>query len=180
MREPADAERIERFLVALAQAATAPTTVYLVGGASAVLVGWRAMTRDIDLVIRPESDALLRAIPRLKDELSINVELAAPDHFIPVPAGWESRSPLVRRIGLLTVCHYDFTAQALAKIERGHSRDLDDVRAMLAARLVSRAALRDAFEQAAPDLYRYPAIDPDTYRAALDAILATGDDLAQG
>ena len=53
MREPADAERIERFLAALAFAATAPTTVYLVGGASAMLVGWRAMTRDIDMVIIP-------------------------------------------------------------------------------------------------------------------------------
>jgi len=103
MREPADVERIERFLTALAQAATGPTTVYLVGGASAVLVGWRAMTRDIDLMIRPESDALLRAIPRLKDELSINVELAAPDQFIPVPAGWEARSPVFKRIGAVSL-----------------------------------------------------------------------------
>jgi DNA-binding IclR family transcriptional regulator len=53
MREVATSERIDRFLAALAQVATEPTTVYLVGGATAVLIGWRESTRDIDLVIRP-------------------------------------------------------------------------------------------------------------------------------
>lgn len=172
VREIATRERIDRFLAALAQAATRPTTVYLVGGATAVLVGWRDTTRDIDLVIRPESDAMLRAIPRLKDLLSINVELAAPDQFIPVPAGWEERSPLAAQIGPLTVRHYDFTAQALAKIERGHTRDVADVQAMLSAGLVSPQGLRDAFERAAPDLYRFPAVDPDTYRRALEDMLS--------
>lgn len=171
MREPANAERIERFLAALARVTSTPTTVYLVGGATAVLVGWRQTTRDIDLVIRPESDALLRAIPALKEQLALNIEFAAPDHFIPVPRGWEARSPVVKRIGELTVCHFDLTAQALAKIERGHARDLSDVRALRAAGLVSAVGLRDAFERAAPDLYRYPAIDPATYRAALESAL---------
>jgi hypothetical protein len=157
MREPADAERIERFLAALARVTTTPTTVYLVGGATAVLVGWRQTTRDIDLVIRPESDALLRAIPALKEQLALNIEFAAPDHFIPVPAGWEARSPVVKRIGDLT--------------ERGHARDLADVRALRAAGLVSAAGLREAFAHAAPELYRYPAIDPATYRDALEAAL---------
>lgn len=92
--------------------------MYLVGAATAVLIGWRASTRDIDHVIRPESDAILRAIPRLKEQLAINVEFAAPDHFIPVPPHWEERSPVVKRIGLLTVRQYDLTAQALARIER--------------------------------------------------------------
>lgn len=175
MREIVSSERIERFLVALAQVATVPTTVYLVGGATAVLVGWRESTRDIDLVIRPESDALLRAIPRLKEQLAINVELAAPDHFIPVPKHWEERSPLVKRIGQLTVRHYDFTAQALAKIERSHVRDLADVRAMLAAGLVTAQGLRTAFTEAEPDMYRYPAIDPESYRLSLDEVTGSSE-----
>jgi hypothetical protein len=172
MREDANVARIEHFLSALARAATTPTTVYLVGGATAVLIGWRDTTRDIDLLIRPESDELLRAIPKLKEQLAINVELAAPDHFIPVPAHWADRSPLVTRIGQLTVRHYDLTSQALAKIERGHARDLADVRAMLDAKLVTPDGLRQAFKEAEPSLYRYPAVDPDTYRRALDAVLA--------
>ena len=77
----------------------------------------------------------------------------------------------MKRIGNLTVCHYDLTAQALAKIERGHARDLADVRALRAAGLVSDDGLRQAYAHAAPDLYRYPAIDPDTYREALESAL---------
>jgi hypothetical protein len=33
----------------------------------------------VDLKIVPESDAMLRAIPPLKESLELNVELAAPD-----------------------------------------------------------------------------------------------------
>lgn len=170
MREVADRERIESFLVALARAATVETDVYLVGGTSAVLVGWRSTTIDLDLVIRPESDALLRAIPDLKERLHVNVELASPDQFIPVPSGWEQRSPVIRRIGRVTVHHYDFTAQALAKIERGHARDLADVDAMRARGLISGAEVRLQFAQLEPQLYRFPAIDPPSFRQAVDAI----------
>ena len=87
MRELADRGRIEAFLKALARAATTSTEVFLVGGTTAVLYGWRASTIDIDLVMRPESDGMLRAIPALKERLEVNVELASPDQFIPVPAG---------------------------------------------------------------------------------------------
>ena len=72
----------------------------------------------IDLVMRPESHVVLRAIPALKHLLHLNIELAAPDQFIPVPAGWEARSPIVSRIAKVTVRHCDVVAQALAKIER--------------------------------------------------------------
>lgn len=172
VREIATRARIELLLRALAKTAPAPTTVYLVGGTTAVLIGWRDTTRDVDMIMSPEHDAMLRAIPALKEQLSINVEFAAPDQFIPVPSGWESRSPLVAQYGALTVRHYDLTAQALAKIERGHVRDLNDVRAMLDAGLVTPDSLRTMYDQAASDLYRYPAVDPVSYRAALEALLA--------
>jgi Nucleotidyltransferase of unknown function (DUF6036) len=170
MREVADRARIEAFLTALAGEATVETDVFLVGGTCAVLEGWRASTVDIDLVMRPESDPLLRAIPALKERLRVNVELASPDHFIPVPAGWEQRSTFIRKIGRISFRHYDFTAQALAKIERGHARDLADVREMLARGLVSAAGIREQFARIEGDLYRFPAIDPPTFRRGVDAI----------
>ncbi|HEX4681862.1 MAG TPA: DUF6036 family nucleotidyltransferase [Gemmatimonadaceae bacterium] len=170
MREIADRERIEAFLAALARSATADATIYLVGGTSAVLVGWRDATIDVDLLIRPESDALLRAIPELKERLNINVELASPDQFIPVPAGWEDRSPLVGRIDRLTIRHYDFVAQALSKIERGHGRDLADVQAMVDRGLITARQVREQFSRMEPDLYRYPAIDPGSFRQSVDAL----------
>ena len=170
MREIVDKARIEAFAAALARAATTETDVFLVGGTSAVLIGWRATTMDVDLAMRPESDAMLRAIPALKERLKINVEIASPDQFIPVPAGWEQRSPVITRIGHVTFRHYEFTAQALAKIERGHARDLADVDAMLARGLISGADVRRMFAQMEPELYRFPAIDPPSFRFAVDAV----------
>ena len=169
MREVADRARIEAFLAALAHEATAETNIYVVGGTSAVLVGWRQATIDVDLVMRPESDAMLRAIPFLKEKMQLNVELASPDQFIPVPPGWEERSPVITRIGRVTIRHYDFSAQALAKVERGHARDLADVDAMLARGLISVADVRGQFARMEPELYRYPAIDPRSFREAVDA-----------
>ncbi len=169
MREVADRARIEAFLAALAREATTETSIYVVGGTSAVLVGWRPATIDVDLVMRPESDAMLRAIPLLKEKMQLNVELASPDQFIPVPPGWEERSPVITRIGRVTIRHYDFCAQALAKVERGHARDLADVDAMLARGLISPADVRAQFARMEPELYRFPAIDPPSFRQAVDA-----------
>lgn len=170
MRQLANRDRIEEFLAALARAATAETGLFVVGGTSAVLEGWRPTTIDIDLVIRPESDAMLRAIPALKERLSLNVELASPDQFIPVPKGWEERSPVIKRIGLVTVRHYDFCAQALAKIERGHERDVADVAAMISRGLIRSAAVREMFARMEPELFRFPSIDPPSFRRAVDAV----------
>jgi hypothetical protein len=170
VREVADRERINAFMTALARHATADVDVYLVGGTSAVLVGWRATTVDVDLVMRPESDAMLRAIPQLKEQLHLNVELASPDLFIPVPPGWEARSPVLARIGRVTFRHYDFVAQALAKIERGHTRDLADVQAMRSRGLISAGEVRAQFARMEPELYRFPAIDPPSFRRAVDSV----------
>lgn len=169
MRELADLDRIEAFLAALAREALVDTDVYLVGGTSAVLIGWRSSTVDIDLVMHPESDAMLRAIPSLKERLRLNVELASPDQFIPVPAGWEARSPVIVRVGRVTFRHYDFTAQALAKLERGHARDLADVAAMRARGLIDPAEVRRQFGLMEGHLYRFPSIDPASFRRAVDA-----------
>ena len=157
-------------MIALARHATADVDVFLVGGTSAVLVGWRATTIDVDLVMRPESDELMRAIPSLKEQLQLNVELASPDLFIPVPLGWEQRSPVVTRVGRVTYRHFDFVAQALAKIERGHARDLADVHAMHAHGLITAADVRAQFAHMEPELFRFPAIDPPSFRSAVDAV----------
>ena len=137
---------------------------YFAGGATAVLIGWRATTIDVDVLLRPEQDELLRALPRIKDELHVNVELASPADFIPLPAGWEERSDSIGRQGRLTFRHFDLNAQALAKLERAHQRDLDDVKAMLSAGLVDPDTLLACFEEIEPELYRFPAIDPRSFR----------------
>ena len=62
-------------------------------------------------------------------------------------------------------------ATALAKIERGHVMDLNDVRAMIDRGLVQRALLTTFFERVAPDLLRYPAIDGQAFRAKVQAVV---------
>lgn len=78
MRDLADEAHIERFMRALGRVAGAEGRVYLTGGATAVLYGWRSSTIDIDIKLVPDSDHLLREIPRLKQQLNLNLELAAP------------------------------------------------------------------------------------------------------
>jgi hypothetical protein len=165
VRELADAERIRRFMRALGLAARTEGACYLTGGATAVLIGWRQATVDVDIRLVPDDDALLRHLPRLKDELRLNVELASPPDFVPVRPGWEGRSVFVAREGQLTFYHFDLEAQALAKLERGHARDLADVGEMAARKLIDAAALEAAFTEIEAELYRYPAIDPGAFRS---------------
>ena len=69
-RQPVDSARVTAFVEALSGWTSATTTLYLVGGATAVTVGWRAST-DIDFVLRPEDEAALRAILRMKEGLVV-------------------------------------------------------------------------------------------------------------
>ncbi len=172
MRELASREAITRFLRALGAEAREETSAYLTGGATAVLLGWREATIDIDVKLVPERDALLRALPRLKDELRVNVELVSPADFVPVPAGWEDRSVFVGREGRLSVYHFDPVAQALAKLERGHRQDVEDVLELVARGLVDPAAALRRFEEMEPQLYRFPAVDPAAFRRRVEDAFA--------
>jgi hypothetical protein len=172
VRAPVDAERLARFMRAAGAAATEDGTCYLTGGSLAVLSGWRSSTVDVDIRLDPEQDALLRELQRIKDELEVNVELASPADFIPLPSGWEERSPLVAREGRLVFRHFDPYAQALAKIERGHHRDLLDVAEMLARGLVEPASLRARYDEIEPRLYRFPQLDAASFRRRLERALA--------
>lgn len=145
-----------------------------------MLLGWRGTTIDVDLKLVPEQDAVLRAIPDLKDELQVNVELAAPGDFIPLPAGWEERSLLAEQGGRLAFYHFDPYAQALAKLERDHARDRDDVRDLIRSGLVDPERLSRYFEEIEPRLYRFPAIDPPAFRARVEQALTLEPDLGQG
>jgi hypothetical protein len=176
MREPVDKQRILEFLRALGREARGEVCVYLTGGATAVLEGWRSSTADVDLKILPDSDEILRSIPELKERLRVNVELAAPSDFIPELPGWQDRSRFIDRIGTASFLHYDPYSQALAKIERGHAKDLADVREMLARGLVEPAKLRSLFEDIEPLLFRYPAIDPKSFRRAVEDVAAASPD----
>ncbi len=174
MREPANLTRIRQFMRELGQRARADSRVYLTGGATAVLHGFRPSTIDVDVKFVPERDELFRAVQELKDRLQLNVELASPADFIPVRRDWEERSPFIAREGRVSFHHFDLCAQALAKIERGHDRDVRDVEDLLRAGLVSRTQLAEYFDAIAPDLYRYPALDARGFERRVRRIVDSG------
>ncbi len=156
----------------LARHVTSEGRIYLTGGACAVLLGWRTSTLDVDIKVIPDRNDVMRAIAPLKETLNMNVELASPDDFIPALPGWQDRSRFITRERTLSFHHYDFYAQALAKIERAHDIDRDDVRQMLSSGLVEPAKLRELFEAIEPELYRYPAIGPQRFRRAVESTLS--------
>ena len=171
-RGSSDAAKVRELMRRLGEEARGPGRVYLVGGASAVIVGWRETTVDVDLKLDPEPPGVFEAIARAKDALDINVELAAPDEFIPPLPDWQARSPLVARHGSVDFFHYDFYAQALAKIERGHDLDHRDVLAMHDHRLIDPDRLAGFLASIEPSLLRYPAIEPEAFRAKVHAAVA--------
>jgi hypothetical protein len=171
VRPPVDEPRLRELARRLGQAARGPTRIYLTGGATAVLEGWRGSTADVDLRFEPDLDELLRELPALKESLGVNIELASPPDFVPELPGWRERSPLVFQEGNVTVYHFDFYSQALSKIERGFGQDLDDVGKMVESGLVAPARLLELYETIEPELYRYPAIDPAAFRRKVKAVI---------
>lgn len=168
MREKVSTERLAKFIKGVARAGKKGARIYFVGGATAVLLGWRETTIDVDVKIVPELDEILRALPDLKEDLQLNVELASPDDFIPPLPGWEERSTYITKEGSVEFFHYDFYSQALAKIERGHTTDLLDVSNMVASGLIEPSRLLEFFSQIEDRLYKYPAVDRETFRTAIE------------
>lgn len=64
--------------------------------------------------------------------------------------------------------HYDFYAQALAKIERGHTTDMLDVRQMVERGLIEPGRLLEFFSRIEGELHKYPAIDAKSFRQAVE------------
>ena len=65
---------------------------------------------------------------------------------------------------------------ATDRIERGHAMDLEDVRQMLGRGLIDQAELASQFDAIASDIVRYPAIEPDAFRAKVERFTGGRDD----
>ena len=167
MRSTTDIARLQRFIKGLGQRVTDHGRVYLTGGATALLKGWRSMTIDIDLKADPEPKGFFEAIAELKKELDLNVELAAPDQFIPELPSWKERSEFICREGLIDFYHYDLYSQALSKIERSHERDRMDIDSMVQSGELDRKKLLNLFQEIKSALIRYPAIEPTVLEKAV-------------
>ena len=174
MRQLTTRERIERLMREMGRGVQSDGSIFFTGGATAVLLGWRETTMDVDLKADPEPTGFFECLPRLKEELDINIELAAPDQFVPALNDWRARSQLIERHGKVDFFHYDFYGQALAKIERGHPRDRLDVGEMIVGGLVAPEQLAELFAEVESELIKFPAIDAGSLSARVSAIAANG------
>lgn len=176
MRANVDSQKLERLMQILGKEAQGPGCIYFTGGASALLVGWRNSTVDVDLRLDPEPPGIFQAIAKLKQELNINIELASPQDFLPSVPGWRERSVFIGKRGQISFYHYDFTAQALSKLSRGFDRDIKDVEAMYEQKLFSLNGLRNAFEAIEPKLIRFPSLNPDVLRSRVEKFIERFED----
>jgi len=171
MRASVDVERLIAFMKALGEAAKGPGRIYIVGGSTALLLGIRSQTIDVDIKPDPEPRGIFEAIADLKDRLSINVEIASPDHFMPAIPGWQDRSEFILRSGPVDFYQYDFYGQALAKILRGHRTDLSDAEALVRLGKVEPKKLLTFFGEIKPEIIRYPAVDAIDFEKRVVAFL---------
>ena len=174
MRNKVTIERLKTLMIRLAQEAEGPGSIFFAGGTTALLLGIREQTIDVDLKLDPEPKGIFEAIAKLKDELSINIELASPDDFIPAPSDWREKSILIESIKGVQYFHFDLSLQALSKIERGHSQDLTDVRAFLNTGMISSEQLLHRFLELKPRFIRFPAINPKDFENRLNLFLKGG------
>lgn len=176
MRSNVDPQKLEQLMRVLGREAQGSGCIYFTGGASALLVGWRSSTVDVDIRLDPEPPGIFQAIAKLKQELNINIELASPQDFLPPLPGWRDRSVFIGRQGQISFYHYDFTAQALAKLSRGFDRDLSDVQSMYEQRLFSLQELRNGLEAILPDLIQFPSLNSDVFKSRIESFIKSFED----
>ena len=119
---------LETFLQRLGQCFHYQAALYLVGETSLLLAAGKKSTFDIDVQFQTENQYYpdSSVVCEVSRDLGVPVELASPEQFIPLPAGFQITT-FVRRYGSLDVFHFDFYSIALAKIHRGNEKDFDDV-----------------------------------------------------
>ncbi len=159
MRSPVDKNKLFSFFQEIGNRSEGPGRIYIVGGSTALLLGVRDQTVDIDIKLDPEPKGIFASISSLKESLSISVELASPDQFVPALPNWKERSEFIAKFGQVEFFHYDFYGQAFAKIVRGHTVDLSDVRALISLGKVESSFLRKLIQSVMPELERYPALN---------------------
>jgi hypothetical protein len=146
-------------------------TVYLVGGGTAVLEGWRDSSVDVDLYA-PRDD-IFHDVQAIKERPRLNIELVRPEHFVPPPEGSADRHVFIETVGRVSFYHYDPYAQLLSRIVRGFERDLVDARSLITSGMVDPKLFR-SLVRAIPDSTwsKYPRHSPGAVRKAVDEFLS--------
>ncbi len=145
--------------------------VYVVGGGTAVLAGWRSATIEADLFA--EDEAVFRDVQGIKERLGLNIEFARPEDFVPALAGSENRHRFIERVGDVEFYHYDPYAQLLSKVVRGFRKDMLDADRLVRSGWVDAGRFHDLVAGIGDSAYaRYPSLSRESVQEAVDAFLA--------
>lgn len=160
MRENSNKIRIEKFIDEVGLFVKKPVNVYFTGGATAVMLGIRESTIDIDIKFDPDEIQMYEAIKYLKEKLNMNIELASPSDFIPALPSWKERSIFIVQKGSVRFFHYDLYSQVIAKVQRRWKQDLSDVAGFMRNN-VDKEKLLELFISIKPAFIKYPSIDAE-------------------
>jgi hypothetical protein len=145
--------------------------VYFARGGTAVYLGWRRTTIDVDLF--SDRDEVFRDIQKIKERLNINIEFARPEDFVPPLRGTSDRHVFIDKIGSISFYHYDPYAQLLSKVVRGFQRDLEDAREFIRSGLVDIGRFRSLVAAVPDSAYaKYPNLSRAGVEKAVKSFLA--------
>lgn len=146
--------------------------VYLVGGGTAVLEGWRESSIDADLFTA--QDDIFHDVQGIKERLQLNIEFARPEDFVPPLEGSETRHVFIETVGRVSFYHYDPYAQLLSKIVRGFARDLADASALVTSGMVKPDRFRRLVDGIPESAYsKYPRLSAQAVRSAVEDFLSS-------
>jgi hypothetical protein len=174
MRQQLTRELLEQLMKELARGAPKRGTypVYLVGGGTAVLMGWRRASIDVDLY--SDRDIVFRDIQSIKERLDINVEFARPEDFVPPLKATADRHVFIATIASVSFYHYDPYAQILSKIVRGFERDVRDARDFVRSGMVEPERLQTLVAGISDAAYSgYPSLSRSGVELAVSGFLSS-------
>ena len=174
MRDETTRESMTAFMKELARRAPRGGTykVCFVGGGTAVYLGWRRSSNDVD--VHSEQDVVFRDIQQIKEQLNMNIEFARPEDFVPPLEGCADRHVYIDTVGPIGFYHYDPYSQMLSKVVRGFKRDLDDARQFVRSGLVDPATMRSLVAGIEDSAFaKYPALSRAAIENAVEQFLRT-------
>jgi hypothetical protein len=173
MRAELTRERLVSLMKELAR--TAPKRgayrVYFVGGGTAVYLGWRSSSIDVDLF--SDQDVVFRDIQEIKERLNINIEFARPEDFVPPLKGTADRHVFIDAVGSIMFYHYDPYAQLFSKVVRGFRRDIEDALKFVRSGMVDLGRFRSLVTAIPDSAYvRYPSLSRAEVEKAIERFIA--------
>jgi hypothetical protein len=160
---------LQMFMESVGRVLRKNTTLYLTGGSTALLYGFRESTIDID--IAGDMDEMFAHIPGLKEKLQINIEMAKPTDFVPSLPGENTRHIFIDQFGKVIFMHFDPYSQAFSKIVRGNQTDMSDVKNLAKERLVDLQKLSEMVKGLSDiDFARYPRLDRRSVEQAVNSV----------